>query len=114
MDFPKTKGGLWAHTKTSEKQPDVKGHVEITRDVLRMFVNQAKAGVGDIKIQIAGWDRTAQSNGQRYIYLTGEAYVPKEHQDAVLAAASDSNESVPPPPPPSQPPPIDSGKDPWD
>ena len=67
MEFPKTKGGMWAHEKTSEKQPDVKGHVEITRDVLRMLVNQAKAGVGDIKIQLAGWDRTAQSNGQRYI-----------------------------------------------
>tara|TARA_R110000744_G_scaffold128574_1_gene235764 strand:- start:416 stop:742 length:327 start_codon:yes stop_codon:yes gene_type:complete len=108
MEFPKTKGGLWSHEKTSEKQPDVKGHVEITRDVLRMLVNQAKAGVGDIKIQIAGWDRTAQSNGQRYIYLTGEAWVPKEHQDAVqAAAASDSNDAPPPPP-------VDSGKDPWD
>ena len=108
MEFPKTKGGLWSHEKTSEKQPDVKGHVEITRDVLRMLVNQAKAGVGDIKIQIAGWDRTAQSNGQRYVYLTGEAWVPKEHQDAVqAAAASDSNDAPPPPP-------VDSGKDPWD
>jgi len=110
MEFPKTKGGLWSHEKTSEKQPDVKGHVEITRDVLRMLVNQAKAGVGDIKIQIAGWDRTAQSNGQRYIYLTGEAYVPKQNQDSVAAAAaaSDSNDAPPPPPP------VDSGKDPWD
>ena len=108
MEFPKTKGGLWAHEKTSEKQPDVKGHVEITRDVLRMLVNQAKANVGDIKIQMAGWDRTAQSSGQRYIYLTGEAYVQREFQDAVQAVASDSNEAPPPPPL------VDSGKDPWD
>jgi hypothetical protein len=107
MDFPKTKGGLWAHNKTSEKQPDIKGHIEITRDVLRMLVNQAKAGVGDIKIQIAGWDRTAQSNGQRYIYLTGEAYVSKENQQKV-AQVDNSNEAPPPPPP------VDSGKDPWD
>jgi len=108
MEFPKTKGGLWSHEKTSEKQPDVKGHVEITRDVLRMLVNQAKAGVGDIKIQIAGWDRTAQSNGQRYIYLTGEAWVAKENQDAVAAAAASAGNDAPPPPP------VDSGKDPWD
>ena len=109
MEFPKTKGGLWSHEKTSEKQPDVKGHVEITRDVLRMLVNQAKAGVGDIKIQIAGWDRTAQSNGQRYVYLTGEAWVAKENQDAVAAAAASASNDAPPPPPP-----VDSGKDPWD
>ena len=108
MEFPKTKGGLWSHEKTSEKQPDVKGHVEITRDVLRMLVNQAKAGVGDIKIQIAGWDRTAQSNGQRYIYLTGEAWVAKENQDSVAAAAASASNDAPPPPP------VDSGKDPWD
>jgi len=108
MEFPKTKGGLWSHEKTSEKQPDVKGHVEITRDVLRMLVNQAKAGVGDMKIQIAGWDRTAQSNGQRYIYLTGEAWVAKENQDAVAAAAASAGNDAPPPPP------VDSGKDPWD
>ena len=107
MNFPKSKGGLWVHNKTSEKQPDLKGHVEITRDVLRMLVNQAKAGVGDIKIQLAGWDRTAQSNGQRYIYLTGEAYVAKENQDAVAAAASDSNDAPPPPPA------ADSTEDPW-
>ena len=110
MEFPKTKGGMWQHEKTSEKQPDLKGHVEITRDVLRMLVNQAKANVGDIKIQMAGWDRTAQSSGQRYIYLTAEAYVPKEFQDRVQAVASDSNEAPPPPPPPL----VDSGKDPWD
>ena len=108
MNFPKTKGGLWQHNKTSDKQPDVKGHIEITRDVLRMLVNQAKAGVPEIKLQIAAWDRTAQSNGQRYQYLTAEAYVSKEHQDAV-ASVDNSNEAPPPPPPP----PVDSGKDPW-
>jgi len=53
MNFPKTKGGLWQHNKTSDKQPDVKGHIEITRDVLRMLVNQAKAGVPEIKLQIS-------------------------------------------------------------
>lgn len=109
MIFPKSKGGLWVHNKTSEKQPDVKGHVEITRDVLRMLVNQAKAGVGEIKLQIAGWDRTAKSNGARYIYLTTEAYVPKEHQDRVNEASGGS-ESAPPPPP------VDyvKSKDPWE
>ena len=108
MEYPKTKGGLWMHTKTTDKQPDIKGHIEITRDVLRMLVNQAKAGVGDIKIQMAGWDRTAMSNGQRYIYLTAEAYVAKEYQDAVAAVSdnSDSNEA----PVPLQ----EDGKDPWD
>jgi hypothetical protein len=84
MIFPKSKGGLWAHNKTSEKQPDLKGHVEISKDVLRMLVNQAKAGVSDIKLQVAGWDRTARNSGQRYIYLTSEAYVQKEWQDRVL------------------------------
>ena len=88
MIFPKSKGGLWAHNKTSEKQPDVKGHVEITRDVLR--------------------DRTAKSNGARYIYLTTEAYVPKEHQDRVNEVSGGS-ESAPPPTP------VDyvKPKDPW-
>jgi len=61
-----------------------------------------------MKIQIAGWDRTAQSNGQRYIYLTGEAWVAKENQDAVAAAAASAGNDAPPPPP------VDSGKDPWD
>ena len=109
MEFPKTKGGMWAHTKTSEKQPDIKGHIEITRDVLRMLVNQAKAGVGDIKISMAGWDRTAMSNGQRYIYLTAEAYVAKEHQDAV-AAVSDNSDNSNEAPVPLQ----EDGKDPWE
>ena len=51
MEFPKTKGGLWSHEKTSEKQPDVKGHVEITRDVLLRatvsdtYISQAKPGL---------------------------------------------------------------------
>ena len=109
MNFPKSKGGLWVHNKTSEKQPDLKGHVEITRDVLRMLVNQAKAGEDEIKLQVAGWDRTAKSNGARYIYLTTEAYVPKEHQDRVQEVSGGS-EPAPPPPP------VDyvQSKDPWD
>ena len=107
MNFPKSKGGLWAHNKTGEKQPDVKGHVEIPRDVLRMLVNQAKAGVDEIKLQVAGWDRTAKSNGSRYIYLTAEAYVPKEHQDRVQEVSGGSD-------PAHTPPPVDYVKDPWD
>tara|TARA_R110000824_G_scaffold60623_3_gene161925 strand:- start:580 stop:903 length:324 start_codon:yes stop_codon:yes gene_type:complete len=106
MNFPKSKGGLWAHTKTSEKQPDVKGHVEIDRDTLRMLVDQAKAGLSEIKLQIAGWDRTAQSSGARYIYLTTEAYVPKEHQDRVNEV---SGGGEPGPAPASVP----ASQDPW-
>jgi len=73
-----------------------------------VLVNQAKAGVDEIKLQIAGWDRTAKSNGSRYIYLTTEAYVPKEHQDRVNEVSGGS-ESAPPPTP------VDyvKPKDPW-
>jgi len=109
MDFPKSKGGLWTHNKTSEKQPDMKGHVEISRDILRMLLNEAKAGVSEIKLQVAGWDRTAQSNGSRYMYLTAEAYVPKEFQSAVLAAGNSIEEPSPAPIPEP-----DNGTDPWD
>lgn len=106
MIFPKSKGGLWPHNKTSEKQPDVTGHIEISKDVLRMLVNQAKAGVSEIKLQVAGWDRTAKNNGQRYIYLTSEAYVEKEWQDKVLEV---SGGGEPDPPPVA----VDYVKDPW-
>ena len=109
MIFPKSKGGLWTHNKTSEKQPDVKGHIEIPKDVLRMLVNQAKAGVGEIKLQIAGWDRTAKNNGQRYIYLTSEAYVQKEWQDKVTEVSGGTEYEAPPPPPPQP----DHAKYPW-
>ena len=105
MIFPKSTGGLWTHIKTSEKQPDVKGHIEISKDVLRMLVNQAKAGVGEIKLQVAGWDRTAKNNSQRYIYLTSAAYVSKEWQDKVLEVSGGGE--------PDPAPVADYVKDPW-
>jgi len=98
--FPKSKGGLWINTKSNDKQPDLKGHIEISRDVLRMLLNQAKAGVGEIKLQVAGWDRTAKNNGNRYIWLSVEASVPQEFWEKVNEAAGDSAPPPPPPPPP--------------
>ena len=69
-------------------------------------MDQAKAGLSEIKLQIAGWDRTAQSSGARYIYLTTEAYVPKEHQDRVNEV---SGGGEPGPAPASVP----ASQDPW-
>tara|TARA_R100001244_G_scaffold98507_1_gene73558 strand:+ start:987 stop:1319 length:333 start_codon:yes stop_codon:yes gene_type:complete len=98
--FPKSKGGLWENTnKINDKHPDVKGHIEISNDVLRMLLNQKKAGIGEIKLQIAGWDRTAQNSGNRYIWISAEASVPQEFWEKVSSIAGDSAPPPPPPPP---------------
>ena len=80
--YPKGEGAMFANVKQNDKQPDFRGHVEVTSSQLRELLSMAKANqenpVADfkIKMQIASWNRIAKSTGAEYMYLSTEVYNP--------------------------------------
>lgn len=75
--YPKSDGALFPHNKTSEKQPDLRGKVAITRDQMIKLKEMAEAGI-EPTLQIAAWNRKS-NEGRPYVYLSAEAYM-KEQQ----------------------------------
>lgn len=58
-------------TKTSEKQPDLSGDVEITMDLLKYLVEKAKKGE-DLKMRVACWVKEGRSGKFYSISLSEE------------------------------------------
>lgn len=79
--YPKSEGALFANKKTTDKQPDMRGKVVITREQMQMLVEMGKAGI-EPTLQLAAWKREAKSNGQSYLYISAEAYMKEEEAPA--------------------------------
>jgi hypothetical protein len=62
MDNKKYYGGalFMNRNKTSDKQPDVSGDVEISMDLLKVLVTLAKEGQ-PLKMRMAGWVKEGRS-----------------------------------------------------
>lgn len=72
MDYTNKDGGLWFNrNKKTEKQPDETGHVYIDHETLNKLNAQAQKG-GDIKLDLASWNRTAKKTGQTYKYVKAQ------------------------------------------
>lgn len=77
MDHPKSDGAMFPHKKTTDKQPDLKGHIVITKEQIQRLVEMSKNGQ-DMKLQVAAWKRKSKSDGSAYVYLATEAYMKQE------------------------------------
>ena len=72
MDYTNKDGGLWFNrNKKTEKQPDETGHVYIDHETLNKLNAQAQKG-GDIKLDLASWNRTAKKSGQGYKFIKAQ------------------------------------------
>ena len=74
--YPKSDGALFPHKKTSEKQPDLRGKVAITRDQMIKLKEMAEAGL-EPTLQVAAWNRKS-SEGRPYVYISAEAYMKEQ------------------------------------
>lgn len=81
--YPKGEGAMFSNQKQNDKQPDWRGHVEVTSPQLRELLAMAKANQANpvpdfkLKIQVASWNRIAKSSGAEYMYLSTEVYNPE-------------------------------------
>ncbi len=84
--YPKGEGGLWMHDKKNDKHPDMRGHIYVSRDQLKLLLEMAKDNQANpdpefkLKVDIAMWDRVAKDTGREYKYLSTEVYKPKPKQ----------------------------------
>lgn len=64
-------GALFANSrKTKETQPDYRGNLEISKDLLKVLIEQAKAGE-KINMDIAGWKKTSKT-GNSFLSLKAD------------------------------------------
>ena len=68
-------------TKTSDKQPDKTGTVELPKELLKELVEEVKAG-GTPTLRIAQWDRVSKEKQTPYMYTTLETPIKKEEPKA--------------------------------
>ena len=72
MAYENKDGGLWYNrNKKTEKQPDETGHVYLDHATLNKLNAMAQSG-GDVKLDLASWNRTAKQSGQGYKFLKAQ------------------------------------------
>jgi len=80
-------GALFANDrKTNDKAPDYRGNLEISRDLLKILVEQAKAGE-KISMDVAGWKKTTKSGST---FLSIKADKPYKKEEKASADVFDS------------------------
>jgi len=67
--------------KTNDKQPDYRGNLEISVDLLKLMVEQHKGGE-KINMDIAGWKKTSKS-GTTFLSLKADKPYKKEENSSV-------------------------------
>lgn len=100
--YPKGEGGLWPHDKKNEKHPDMRGHIYVSPDQLKLLLEMYKENQANpdpdfkMKIDIGMWNRRAKSSGMEYKYLNTEVYkAPKREEPQQKAEAVDFDEDIP-------------------
>jgi uncharacterized protein (DUF736 family) len=66
--------------KTSDKHPDYRGNLEIGADLLKIMVEQHRAGE-KINMDISGWKKTSKS-GTTFLSLKADKPYKKEEKSA--------------------------------
>lgn len=82
MAYENKDGGLWYNrNKKTDKQPDETGHVYLDNATLNKLNAMAQSG-GDVKLDLASWNRTAKQSGQGYKFLKAQVsdYEGKKQQ----------------------------------
>lgn len=75
----KSEGAIYAHQKTSEKQPDWRGFIRVTPDQIKNLIRQGKSGA-ECQLRVALWDRVVKDSSppKHYFYCASEVVVKKE------------------------------------
>jgi uncharacterized protein (DUF736 family) len=75
-------GALFANDrKTNDKQPDYRGNLEISVDLLKLLVEQHKGGE-KISMDVAGWKKTSKS-GTMFLSIKADKPYKKEEKSSV-------------------------------
>ena len=69
--------------KTNDKQPDYRGNLEISVDLLKLMVEQHKGGE-KINMDIAGWKKTSKSGSMFLSIKAGPPYKKEEKSSPVF------------------------------
>jgi hypothetical protein len=80
QEYPKSDGRSFVvseEDRKSDKYPNFKGWITITKDQIQMLIKMGKAGK-EPKLQISEWDRKAQESGKPYRYIEAEAYFKED------------------------------------
>lgn len=101
---PKSEGALWPHEKGHEKQPDFRGHLDLSRAQLHALVDLAKqdSSAATFKLQLGVWDRTSR-DGDAYKYIQSEVVIPGDENQGQRQQPRQYSKPTPP-----------AAKEPWD
>jgi uncharacterized protein (DUF736 family) len=69
--------------KTNDKQPDYRGNLEISVDLLKLMVEQHRCGE-KINMDIAGWKKTSKS-GTTFLSLKADKPYKKEESSSPVS-----------------------------
>ena len=74
----KTDGGLWINPRKtqSNKHPDFKGHIKVTKEQMQLLVQRGAAGL-EVQLEIGAW-KSLSREGSHYISLSADVYLPKD------------------------------------
>ncbi len=79
--YPKSEGVMFTNAeKKAENHPDMRGHVDVTKEQITKLIEMGKAGIQP-RLSIAGWNRQAKSTGQPYMHISAEAYMKEQQPD---------------------------------
>lgn len=109
--YPKTnQGGLWRNAEANEenRQPPYRGHLVITKEMLKTLVVlvqndgwEKKGQTPDLgpRINLAAWLNTAKESGDKYFRVSGDVYYPKQFDGLFDGSNEAPVASVPAPAP---------------
>ena len=98
--YPKSDGALFFNNeKQKETHPDWRGRMKLTPEQIKTLIAMSKQGL-EMELQLGAWKRTSKA-GQDYIFLSSEAYVPKNQpqqdwQQPAAQANTGWGQSAPP------------------
>jgi hypothetical protein len=79
--------------KKSDRHPDYTGNIEITGEQIKKLIEMNKAGF-EVKLSLSAWNTKAKTGeGDPYISLDAQAYMPQPKPDA--SAFGDFDDDIP-------------------
>ena len=81
-DYPPGGALFLQANKRSEKAPDYSGNLEISKELFKYLLDEAKAG-RPIKMDLAGWKKQSKS-GATFLSIVGNKPYVKEQKSAPI------------------------------
>lgn len=112
-NYPKSKqGGLWRNENSTDinKQPPYRGHLVVTKDMLKTLVVLMQNGAYDQsgqspdlgpRIKLSAWLNTAKESGDKYFGIQADVWYPDQYDHLFDGSEEEAESPVATPSPTS-------------